>query len=62
MNKIRRHVPGYIDLDHEPEVVEFNTTEELLNIDFVNGGATTPTLQTDGDSKGWARVVCGWIC
>jgi len=36
MAKIRRHVPSFVDMDEEPETVEFTTVEELLEIPFVN--------------------------
>lgn len=37
MNSIRRHVPGCCsDGDEPPEIVEFNTVEQLISIPFVN--------------------------
>ena len=35
MPKIRRHIPNFVDIDEEPETVEFSTTKELLEIPFV---------------------------
>jgi len=35
-NQIRQHLPNFFSqLDFDRQEVEFNTTEELLNIDFV---------------------------
>lgn len=37
MNSIRRHIPGCCsDGDEPPEIVEFNTMEQLLSVPFVN--------------------------
>lgn len=36
MNLIKRHIPGFVDHEEEDLVeVQFNTTEELLNIEWV---------------------------
>jgi len=35
MNKITHHVPTFVDISGKPKVVEFNTLEELLRVDFV---------------------------
>lgn len=35
MNKITQYFPGFMDFT--PEIIQFNTTEELLNIPWVKG-------------------------
>ena len=33
--KIRRYLPAFFEQEGEPEIAEFNSIEELKNIDFV---------------------------
>ena len=36
MNRIKQHIPSFIDLDRTQEWVEFSNTDDLLAIEFVN--------------------------
>ena len=38
--KIKQHRPKFVDLDTQPQTIEFQNTEELLNIPFVKNFST----------------------
>ena len=35
MNTFKQHIPNFVDLDEEPPTYNFNTTEELLELEVV---------------------------
>ena len=35
MNKFKQHIPNYVDVDRQPEWIEFNSTQELLELELV---------------------------
>ncbi len=35
MNAIKQHIPAFVDVEHRPGWIPFDTTDELLNLDVV---------------------------
>ena len=35
MNKFKQHIPNFVDFGKAPEWIEFETTEDLLNLEVV---------------------------
>ena len=35
MNWFKQHIPSFFDVDEKPKKINFNTTEELLNLEIV---------------------------
>ena len=44
MNKLTQHIPGFADIG-PPSIWEFETTEQLLALDWVGSWATSPSFQ-----------------
>jgi len=42
MNTVKQHLPTFVDTDEKPVVAEFDSTEDLLNLDFVKYYAELP--------------------
>ena len=56
MNTIYQHIPGFVDCDEPPDIIDFSSTEELLNIDWIKSWAEDSDFVRFSKSKNLLMV------